>query len=101
MTSWMQYRIRTKWLEGNLLLILLRLLREGPLAQWEILDSLYRSFGLSPDERIFGELVQSLGSQGYLSIRGEGKRHQLQISRDGLKLLSELEKEYKAIVSGT
>ena len=100
MTTWMQYRIRTKWLEGNLLLILLKLLREGPLAQWEILDSLYHSFGLSPDERIFGELVQFLVSQGYLWIPAEGEVHQLQISRDGLKLLSEIEREYKAIVSG-
>lgn len=99
MTSWVQYRIRSKWLEGNLLLVALRLLRERSLAEWEILDSLYHSFEFSPDEGKFKELVQSLVSEGYVRLSGDTEMNRLQISGDGLRLLHELEKEYKDFLS--
>ncbi|MBI3116999.1 MAG: hypothetical protein HYZ12_06670 [Thaumarchaeota archaeon] len=99
MNSWMQYRIRSKWLEGNLLLVALRLLRERPLAEWEILDSLYRSFEFSPDEGKFKEFVQSLATEGYIRLSGDAGMNRLQISEDGLRLLQELEREYKDFLS--
>ncbi len=99
MNSWMQYRIRSKWLKGNLSLVALRLLREKPLAEWEILDSLYHSFEFSPDEGKFKEFVQSLTSEGYIRLSAEAGMNRLQITEDGLRLLQELEKEYKDFLS--
>ncbi len=99
MNSWMQYRIRSKWLEANLSLVALRLLRERPLAEWEILDLLYHSFEFSPDEGKFKEFVQSLASEGCIRLSSEAGMNRLQISEDGLRLLQELEKEYKDFLS--
>ena len=99
MTSWVQYRIRSKWLGGNLLLVALRLLRERPLAEWEILDSLYHSFEFSPDEGEFKEFVQSLASEGLIQSSGDAEMNRLEISEEGLRLLHKLEKEYKEFPS--
>ncbi len=99
MTTWMQYRIRSKWLDGNLPLIVLRLLRNVAMDRWEILDSLYNSFGISLDEKELEKLIKSFHDVGYLQVIRAGKRRRLRIDRSGLKLLSRLEREYLAIVS--
>ena len=99
MTSWVQYRIRSKWLGGNLLLVALTLLRERPLAEWEILDSLYHSFEFSPDEGEFKEFVRSLASKGLIQSSGDAEMNRLQISEKGLRLLHELEKESEDFLS--
>lgn len=99
MTSWMQYRIRSRWLAGNLPLVILRLLRNAELCKWEVLDSLYRSFGLTPNDREFERTLEFLVSQGYLEAEKVNKKNRMRISTVGLKLLSEFEKEYFAIIT--
>ena len=99
MTTWIQYRIRSKWLHGNLPLIVLRLLRNSPMDRWEMLDSLYHSFGIAPDEKELERLVKSFLKLGYLRVMAGGKASRLRIDRGGLALLSRLEQEYKSIVS--
>src|SRR5712692_7130872 len=99
MTTWMEYRIRSKWLNGNLPLIVLKLLRNVSMDRWEILDSIYHSFGITPDEKELEKLIRSFHALGYLQITGSGKRTRLRIDRSGLRLLSRLEQEYKRILS--
>ncbi len=70
------------------------------MAEWEILDSLYRSFESSPDETEFAGLLQILVNQNYVRISRVGETRRLQLGRDGLNLLRELQKEYEAIVAG-
>jgi hypothetical protein len=95
----MEYRIRSKLLDGNLPLIVLRLLRNVSMDKWEILDSIYHSFGISPDERELERLIKSFNDRGYLQITGNGKRARLRIQTSGVRLLSRLEQEYRAILS--
>ncbi len=70
------------------------------MAEWEILDSLYRSFESSPDESEFADVLQFLVNQNYARTFRVGETRRLQLGRDGLNLLRELQKEYEAIVAG-
>ena len=98
MSTWMQYKIRARWFQGNLPLIILKLLRESPLGEWEILDSLYHSLRLAPNEREFERLIKSFVRLGYLQVVFWRKEPRLRINKAGLKLLSELEREQYAIL---
>ncbi len=69
------------------------------MAEWELLDSLYCSLQFSPDEREFKGFVESLAREGFVRLSSEAGMNRLQISEDGLKLLQELEKEYKDFLS--
>ncbi len=99
MTTWMQHRIRSKWLDGNLPLIVLRLLRNASMDRWEILDSLYHSFGITADEKELEKLIKSFHNLGCVQPIGSGKRTRLRIDRSGLRLLFRLEEGYLAIIS--
>ncbi len=70
------------------------------MAEWEILDSLYRSFSSYPDETEFANVLQFLVNQNYARILRVGETRRVQLGRDGLNLLRELQKEYEAIVAG-
>ena len=98
MSTWMQYKIRSKWFEGNLPLIILRLLREMPLGEWEILDSLYHTLRLAPNEREFEKIIKSFVRLGYLQVVSWRREPRLRINKAGLRLLSELEREHNAIL---
>ncbi len=98
MSTWMQYKIRSRWFEGNLPLLILRLLRESPLGEWEILDSLFHSLRLQPNERELERLIKSFVRLGYLQVVRGRREPRLRINKAGLKLLSELEREQSAIL---
>ena len=97
MTTWVQYRIRSKWLDGNLPFIVLSLLAEAPLGRWEILDSLYRRFGITPNEKELERLVNSFVSLGLLRLLRGGAEPRLRIGRAGLRLLRRYEEMYRAV----
>jgi hypothetical protein len=97
MTTWMQFRIRSKWFDSNLPLVVLSLLAEAPLGIWEILDSLHRRFGITPNERELERLIKSFVSLGFLQVvirRGEPR---LRIDSAGLRLLRRYEEVYRAV----
>ena len=97
--SWMHYRIRSKWLDGNLPRLVLGLLAEAPLDRWEILDSCYRRFGIAPDEKELERLIDLYISLGLLRLlRGRGEPR-LTIGRAGLGLLHRYEEMYRAVGS--
>ena len=98
--TWVQYRIRSKWLDGNLPFIVLSLLAEAPLGRWEILDSFYRRFGIVPDEKELERLIDSFVSLGLLQLlRGRGEPR-LRVGRAGLRLLRRYEETCRAIGYG-
>ena len=94
-TNWMLYRIRSRWLNGNLPLLVLGLLREADLCDWEILDSLYRRYGMTPETREFQNLLNSLVRQGYVEVRRSKDTYRLRVRESGMKLLSEFERVYE------
>jgi hypothetical protein len=93
----MLHRFRSSWLNENLQLIILRLLKSADLSEWEVLDLLYRRFGLAPDSKVFRRLVCNLESLD--CVRFESRSGRLRIARNGLILLSGLEAEYESILS--
>ncbi|MBI2185052.1 MAG: hypothetical protein HYU39_08860 [Thaumarchaeota archaeon] len=94
----MQERIRAKWLEGVLPFTVLITLRQGSLTEWEVLESLHRNFGLTPDAAKFRKIIGDLVSEGFLEDASEGGRRLLAVSKLGLRLLSEFEDSYEQIM---
>jgi hypothetical protein len=92
-------RFRSAWLSKNLELLVLRLLRESSLSEWEILASLHARYALSPNARDFGRLEKELLAHGYASLVASSQGSKLQITAAGLGVLLMLEAEYRTVVS--
>jgi hypothetical protein len=95
----MSQRFRSAWLSENMPMLVLRLLRDTSLTEWEILSRLHSRYGLTPSSREFGRLEKSLLGKGFVSLESETSRDKLRITNEGVGLLVRLEKEYADIVS--
>jgi hypothetical protein len=100
-STWMLQRFRSAWLAANLPLLVLRLLRESILSEWEILSRLHEKYGLNPTAHEFGRLEKWLLDKGFVSIEAHADGEKLQITTEGLGLLRRLEDEYRAVVENT
>ena len=98
-SSWMLSRFRSAWLSQNLVLLVLRLLSESTLTEWEILSILHSRYGLSPNAREFGRLEKELQAHGYASFGTGSDGNKLQITTVGLRVLRRLEEEHRTVVS--
>jgi len=98
-SSWMLSRFRSAWLSQNLVLIVLRLLRESGLSEWEILSTLHSRYGLNPTAREFGRLERELVAGGYALLESGKDGNKLQITSTGISVLNRLEEEYRMVVS--
>ncbi len=97
-SSWMLQRFRSAWLTENMPMLVLRLLREASLTEWEILSLLHSRYGLTPSTREFARLEKGILAKGYASIEAEAGGDKLRITAEGITLLLRLEKEYRQIV---
>lgn len=95
----MLQRFRSAWLAENMPLLVLRLLRDSSLTEWEILSRLHSKYALTPTNREFGRLEKGLLGNGYVSIESEIGEDKLRITAKGAGLLVRLEDEYREIVS--
>ena len=95
----MLHRFRTAFLRENLMLIVLGLLRESELGEWEILNLLHSRYASTPSAREFRRLSESMVSGGYVDLEWVGKTRKMRITNAGIELLQRLEQEYRAIVS--
>jgi hypothetical protein len=77
----------------------LNLLKESDLNEWQIMDTLYRVFGIVLNGEKLGAFLKSLIEQGFVKVRADGEKPRLRISDAGVRLLAALEKEYGAILS--
>jgi hypothetical protein len=98
-SSWMLSRFRTAWLSQNLALLVLRLLRNATLSEWEILSRLHSRYGLSPTALEFQRLERELILEGFALVASGDDGSKLQITTSGLKVLRALEEEYRAVVA--
>ena len=98
-SSWVIHRFRRAFLQENLTLVSLRLLRGSEMSEWEVLDSIYSRYRLAPDAKEIRKVLDALVSGGYASSELAGEVRKLRITRTGLELLQGLEEEYRAIVS--
>ena len=98
-SNWVLSRFRTAWLTQNLALLVLRLLRESSLSEWEILARLHARYGLSPSAREFGRLEKELVGEGFASVEPDAAGDRLQITTLGVGILMRLEKEHRSMVS--
>lgn len=96
---WILSRFRSAWLSENTPLLVLRLLRESTLSEWEILSRLHLRYGLNPSAREFGRLEKVLLRDGYAGFEPGLGENKLLITTAGLRLLLRLEEEYRAVVS--
>jgi hypothetical protein len=92
-------RFRSAWLSQIGSLLVLRLLRESALSEFEILSRLHTRYGLTPNAREFGRLIKTLLGQGFVRLESGLGGNELQITTAGNMLLSQLEEEYRAVVS--
>jgi hypothetical protein len=92
-------RFRSAWLSQNLVLLVLRLLGESRLSEWEILSALHSRYGLSPTAREFGKLEKGLVSGGYALLESGKAGSRLQITSAGMTALRRLEEEHRMVVS--
>lgn len=95
----MLHRLRSAFLRENMLLIVLRLLREEDLSEWEILNMLHSQYGLTASHREFRRLYGLMTDGGYATVEPAGGGRRLRMTPAGANLLRRLEKEYLAIVS--
>jgi hypothetical protein len=98
-SSWMLQRSRSAWLSANLPLLVLRLLRESSLSEWEVLSRLHSRYGLSPSAHEFGRLEKSLLGEGYARLDPWPGGDKLGITSEGLGLLRRLEEEHREVVA--
>ena len=100
-SSWVVTRFRSAWLSQNADLLVLKLLRESSLTEWEILSRLNTKYGLNPSAKEFAKLERTLVGKGFASLGSAGRESRLQITPVGIRLLRRLEQEYRQVVSCT
>jgi hypothetical protein len=99
-TTWMLHRFRSAFLRENLLFLVIRLLKDADLSEWEILNLLYSRYETSPGAKEFRKLLETLVSEGYASLEPAGKTRRLRLDVRGTRLLRGIEEEYRSIISG-
>lgn len=96
-SSWVVSRFRTAWLSQNLAMLVLKLLRESSLSEWEVLSRLHARYGLSPSAREFGRLEKELLVDGFACLESGTGGSRLQITTTGCSLLRRLEREERDV----
>lgn len=97
--NWTLTRFRSAWLTQNLDLLVLKLLRESTLSEWEILSRLHSRYGLNPTPREFARLERDLTGKGFASFEQASGEEKFEITSRGLTLLSRMEEEYRSVVA--
>jgi hypothetical protein len=97
----MLHRFRSAFFHENLLLIVLGLLSESELSEWEILSSLFAKYESTPNDKEFRRLVESIVNGGYASFEGKVGNRKLRLNKRGITLLRRLKEEYRSVVSKT
>lgn len=96
----MDQRLRSAFLRGNSLVVVLRLLRGSDLSEWELLSTIHQRFGWAPEAKEFRRLCDLLLESGYADLVLSGQTRRLKITGEGAELLVRLEDHYRAIMSG-
>jgi hypothetical protein len=97
--TWLIHRFRSALFHENLLLIVLGLLKDSELSEWEVQSLLYSRYRLTPAAKEFRKLVDLLVSEGFVTLEAARGTQKLRMTSAGMKLLRSLESEYRAIVS--
>jgi DNA-binding PadR family transcriptional regulator len=97
-TTWVTERFRSVLFHENLLLIVLSLLKDSELGEWELWSLLHSRYDTTPTTRDFRKTLDMLINDGYASSRWESNTRKLRLSETGLVLHRRLEAEYRAII---
>ena len=97
LSSWVLSRFRTALLTQNLALLVLRLLRESSLSEWEVLSRLHARYGLDPSAREFARVEKELLGDGFARVESGSDCSKLEITTSGCHLLRRLEREQHEI----
>lgn len=81
------------------MLLVLKLIGDSEKPEWEVLNSLYSRYRLTPSAKEFRKLLECLVDGGYATFETTQGTRMLRITKTGMKLLRSLEDEYRAIVS--
>ena len=98
--SWMIQRLRSAFFRENSLVVVLRLLGQEELSEWEILSLMHSRFGSTPSSREFRRLCQVLLDGRYATIEPDGETRKLKLTPAGDELLRRLEEECREILTG-
>jgi DNA-binding PadR family transcriptional regulator len=97
--TWVTHRLRTALVHGNLMLIVLGLLADSELSEWELMNELFTRCASLPTSKEFRRLVDELVEGGYTSAAVEGGTRKLRITSHGRTLLRRLQDEYREVAS--
>ena len=97
--TWVLHRFRSAFVQGNLALIVLRLLVDSEMSEWEVMNALYDRYGSSPTSKEFRRLVDELLEGAYATTVEVEETRKLRISNQGRRLFQRLEDEYRQVVS--
>lgn len=79
-------------LKGSLQLVILHMLAERPMANWELLDEIYTISGMLPEEIKFKRTVQLLVDEGFITVSTWDSRPSMSLTPLGAALLARLER---------
>lgn len=97
MANWLQHRIRSKWVETALPIIILNVIKSDEPDEWELMSALHHSFGSDWSLKDAKKVLDNLIQQDFVTLDKNSNR--LRISGEGLQLFSKLRKEHAEIVA--
>ena len=97
MANWIQHRIRSRNAATVLPLAILGIIQTRELTEWELMNLLYKLFGSLLNVKEVRSILRDLVKEGFVEVDGKKSNSLLRVSRDGLKLLSGLDKECDTI----
>lgn len=95
--NWTVTRFRSAWLSQNMDLLVLKILSDSSLSEWEILSRLHSKYGLNPSAREFARLERAMVGKGFVRL-DTSQGGKFEITELGVMLLRRLEEEYRSVV---
>ena len=97
MANWVQHRIRSKWTETILPIVILDVISKREPDEWELMNMVHDTLGSTWSQENARKILESLIRDHFVHV--ETGSMKLRVDREGSQLLSRLHKEYAEIVS--
>ncbi len=97
MENWVQLRIRSKWAETMLPIIILDAISKREPDEWELINMVHDTLGSTWNQEDARKILDALIRDHFVHLEADSMK--LRVGKEGSQLLSRLHKEYAEIVS--
>ena len=97
MANWVQHRIRSKWTETILPIVVLDAISKRRPDEWELMNVIHSTLGSTWSQEFVHKILEDLIRDHFVHL--EASTMKLRLSKEGLQLLSLLHKERAEMVS--